>query len=94
MNGVEINQQETISGSLFLSLTFIYLFFSLSFAGRTIKTVGGTGKGANCIIPFIANGKCHDKCVKYDGEKHAWCSTSGNYDLDNEMGYCINGKLP
>jgi len=60
--------------------------------GGTIKTVGGSGNGAACVFPFIANGKCYDKCVKFDGEKNAWCSTSGNYDLDNEMGYCVDNK--
>ncbi len=52
-----------------------------------VNTYGGTGNGRPCQFPFIYNNKSYYECISQDRDS-LWCSTTTNYDLSKEWGYC------
>ena len=52
-------------------------------------TSGGNAAGANCVFPFIYQGRQYWECTPKDaaGGK-LWCATTSNYDLVDSWGYC------
>ena len=51
-------------------------------------TYGGNGNGKPCVFPFILDGKTNYECIKTSDRDNYWCSTTANYDLNKEWGYC------
>lgn len=61
---------------LILTLTVLYTF-------------GGNANGAECVFPFIFQGKEYDSCTtegRTDG--YRWCATTSNFDKDVKYGFC------
>ena len=51
------------------------------------ETYGGNSLGANCVIPFIYNGRPHFTCIRRDDDS-SWCSTTRDFDKDLKWGNC------
>ena len=47
-----------------------------------------TTEGVQCVFPFIYNTQEYNEC-RYDPQFGGyWCSTTSNYDVDGEYGFC------
>ncbi|KAJ8258066.1 hypothetical protein GJAV_G00192790 [Gymnothorax javanicus] len=56
-----------------------------------LYTYAGNSDGAECVFPFIFEGKSYDSCTtegRSDG--YRWCSTTKNFDQDKKYGFCPN----
>ncbi|KAG2459180.1 LY75 protein, partial [Polypterus senegalus] len=55
-----------------------------------IYTSKGNSFGLPCEFPFKYNGTWHDDCVSDEREGGLpWCSTSEDYDIDQQWGLCL-----
>uniref|UniRef100_A0A8C4S3E5 Fibronectin type-II domain-containing protein n=1 Tax=Erpetoichthys calabaricus TaxID=27687 RepID=A0A8C4S3E5_ERPCA len=55
-----------------------------------IYTSKGNSFGRPCEFPFKYNGTWHDDCVSDEREEGLpWCSTSEDYDSDQQWGLCL-----
>ena len=60
-----------------------------------VRTEGGNSEdNAQCVFPFIFNGKVYEECTTDQRENQAedkpWCATTADYDQDGEWGYCLS----
>ncbi|XP_029994803.1 matrix metalloproteinase-9 [Sphaeramia orbicularis] len=54
-----------------------------------LYTFGGNAGGAECVFPFVFQGKEYDSCTtegRSDG--YRWCATTDNFDRDVKYGFC------
>lgn len=57
-----------------------------------MATHGGTSHDACCMFPFIYNGTPHHRCTRAE-RGYRWCSTTANYDVDKQWGFCASCYL-
>lgn len=50
-------------------------------------TVAGNANGAFCQFPFRYKGTLYYECTRIDNKK-LWCSTTSDYDIDEQWGVC------
>lgn len=72
--------------TFYLHFIAILSILVLVFAGCML-THGGTSQGACCMFPFIYQGVPQHRCTRAK-RSYRWCSTTTNYDADNQWGFC------
>ena len=64
----------------------IYSEFTISLS--LASTFGGNAGGAPCYFPFQYEDVIYHTCTVVNNNGVLWCSTTSNYDEDNEWGNC------
>ena len=47
----------------------------------------------NCVFPFVAFGRIHDRCTTILGTS-PFCATTSNYDQDGQFEWCTQSTCP
>ena len=59
-----------------------------------MRTTEGNSYGAPCCFPFNYEGVDFVGCTMFDSKyRRPWCSTTPNYDADEQWGYCQSTSL-
>ena len=54
-----------------------------------VTTIGGNvAEGTACVFPFQYQATARPECIR-EGRANLWCSTTADYDVDQQWGECV-----